>query len=293
MEYMLNNHRLSYELPCGKNESITFVIVRIRTMTNVRVIILSGKAESGKDTFADWITAKHNVVKIAFAHELKRIIKGIIFWYTGIDIKSIDANKTLRLPCGHTIRTCLQDIGTAFREIVCVDFWSILAGNKISRIHGVLEELTRKLRIGLPSLHLFFLYFFKSDKAIQVPGWLADTLTTRPNRVCKWVIISDLRYPAEFEYISKVFGRSNIVTVQILRPDTENVLDNKERKHSSETSMCSFTFDETIVNNSGCEYFAAIDAMWDRLTLEQLSNIPVLSHSPRNLSVAKLKRNAL
>ncbi len=67
-----------------------------------------------------------------------------------------------------------------------------------------------------------------------------------------FVTISDARLPEEINSITKNFD--NVVRVRIERPNFENNLNNKERKHRTETALDDFdNYDYTIINDGTIE----------------------------------------
>ena len=62
------------------------------------------------------------------------------------------------------------------------------------------------------------------------------------------IIISDVRYPNELEEPKKRF--QNVITVKVDRPNFENELTEKEKKHATETALDNYTnYDYTIEND--------------------------------------------
>ena len=62
-----------------------------------------------------------------------------------------------------------------------------------------------------------------------------------------FVLIPDCRYPIEAEKVSNKFHTK---ILRIFRPDFDNGLTDKQKRHPSETCMDTFPFDATIINDS-------------------------------------------
>lgn len=73
---------------------------------------------------------------------------------------------------------------------------------------------------------------------------------------CDVITISDARMPEEIDSISKEFD--NVIKVRIERPNFENNLNEKERKHITETALDNYNNYDYVIVNDG--------------TLEELSN---------------------
>lgn len=67
-----------------------------------------------------------------------------------------------------------------------------------------------------------------------------------------FVLIPDCRYPIE---AAKMKGYFPTEVLRIERPDFDNGLTDKQKQHSSETSMDDFPFDAVIYNDAGVEEF--------------------------------------
>ena len=69
---------------------------------------------------------------------------------------------------------------------------------------------------------------------------------------CDVITISDTRFPIEIESVYNSF--SNVVRINIIRPDFENNLNSKERKHITETALDGYnSYDYTLVNDGTIE----------------------------------------
>lgn len=94
--------------------------------SNIEIIMLSGKANVGKDTYYKTYKKNHNdeiVVRYAYADAIKDIVSSSVGWEENIEGKN------------EKIRSLLQDIGRAYRKFD-INFWVDIVINKIlSAVH--------------------------------------------------------------------------------------------------------------------------------------------------------------
>lgn len=164
---------------------------------NPTIFIVSGKANSGKDTTCEFIDnyiklKGKNVVNLQFSYYIKMYAQVITGWNGQEDTKP---------------RSLLQQLGT---DVI---------RNKID--------------------NLFFINRIIGD--INVYSYYCDAIT-----------ISDARLPEEIDLIDKAFD--NVVKIRIERPNFENNLDSKERKHLTETALDNYdNYDYVIINDGTLE----------------------------------------
>lgn len=235
-------------------------------MYNQLIVMLSGKARVGKDTFADALI-NDKVAKISFAFPLKIVTMRLIFWYLGtvLVIEEIE-NKTHCLENGTTIRTCLQTIATIFRDVIHEDIWSITACRMFS---DIIESINIYTKIEI--LHEKFLTFFRVSNKI-IPLWIIDFFNQMETCIhSPIIVISDLRYPNEYNFIKSHFPNSKIATIKITRSSPNDELTEVEKLHQSENSFDSnIEFDFTILNsyNDLSEYREKARFFLSRICLE-------------------------
>lgn len=100
-----------------------------------RLIGLTGKAGSGKDTVADYLKLRHEYMKVAFATPLKNGIKAMLD-LTDVDLDHPKKEQVID-DIGKSPRQMMQTLGTEWgRNCVNTDLWLILAKRKIDLYHG-------------------------------------------------------------------------------------------------------------------------------------------------------------
>jgi hypothetical protein len=87
-----------------------------------KLIGLTGKARSGKDTVALMLASRHNFMRMAFADPLKEGVAAMFNW--PVELTHTQEGKEMLSPTwGITVRQALQDVGTLMREKFGADFW--------------------------------------------------------------------------------------------------------------------------------------------------------------------------
>ncbi len=111
-------------------------------------------------------------------------------------------------------------------------------GQEDTKPRSLLQELgTEIIRSKIDNL--FFIKRIIGD--IEVYSYYFDVIT-----------ISDTRLPEEIENIKASF--KNAVSINLIRPNFENSLTGKERKHRTETALDDFKdYDYTIINDGSIE----------------------------------------
>lgn len=98
-----------------------------------RIIVISGKALSSKDTVARLFIRKYNFVRISFADDVKNF-GGIYF---GLTREEMYVQKTVNS------RNILQGLGSMLREEIDQDYW-------IDRVHNKIKKLKMYRRVVIP-----------------------------------------------------------------------------------------------------------------------------------------------
>lgn len=162
-------------------------------ITKKTVLLLAGKANSGKDTAALHLVGKYSFTRFAFADALKdfvsekyKIEKSILY--------SQEGKKMMYLNTGKTIRDLLIEEGLAHRKIDS-DYWIKIVCDKIKAIDGN-------------------------------------------------AVISDFRFPNEYQTLVDNLEKCNIKTVSIIRENGAETIDD-----ISETSLSDFKFDKVWFND--------------------------------------------
>lgn len=162
-----------------------------------KIFIVSGKANSGKDTTCELINnyiklKELKSINLQFSTYIKMYAKAISGWNGEEDTKP---------------RSLLQEIGTSIiRDKIDNEFF-------IKRIIG----------------------------DIKVYSYYCDVIT-----------ISDARLPEEIDSIYEAFD--NVVRINIERPNYDNNLNSKEKKHRTEVGLDNYNnYDYTIINDGTLE----------------------------------------
>ncbi len=160
---------------------------------NPKIFIITGKANSGKDTTAEFINnyvklKGLKVVNLQFSYYIKMYAKEISGWDGSEDSKP---------------RSLLQTLGTDI-------------------IRKQIDEM---------------LFINRIIQDIMVYSYYFDVIT-----------ISDGRLPIEIDSIKHTF--SNVYSVNVIRPNYENSLDSKEKKHLTEIALDSYNnYDFKLIND--------------------------------------------
>ncbi len=106
----------------------TFVLKIINNDINMmkRILLIAGRAESGKDTVADFLVSHYNYTKFAFADELKTLVpkkysidKTLMYTHSGKKSKVINKNYTIRDLLIKESDSITNDYPNHWVDIVC------------------------------------------------------------------------------------------------------------------------------------------------------------------------------
>jgi|SaaInlStandDraft_1057018.scaffolds.fasta_scaffold175378_2 dephospho-CoA kinase len=176
---------------------------------------LTGKKGSGKDTFADYIVKKYGFIKLAFADQLRNILK-VTFNWTDEHFNRENKEKECK-EWKITPREAMQVMGTeVLRE---------LFNNKINTT----------IKNNKYSYHIKCIH----NMIIKLKG--------------KNIIISDIRFQDEIEYIKSMDGL--IIAIN------KNVNNNKFSNHKSENQNLKKIDFEMENDNSLDSFFENIDTL--------------------------------
>ena len=223
------------------------------------ILLIHGKKGSGKDYITSLITSWHRrkFKRVAFADNLKYYISIV----TGLSINEFDYLKDNKL----TFDISVQDFNTKVIDAFQV---AIMKYN-LCNIHqkAILDELD-KLTYEINNDILTF----KARRFIQEFGTIFKRLFNDPyiwvlfcsneiSEISNNIVISDFRYPAEFEKLKEVFINDNIITIKVIGKNyyEKDEFDND----SSETALNDFQFDYHFNNT-----------IWDdRILLAQVNGL--------------------
>jgi len=184
----------------------------------MKIIGLTAKKGSGKDTFADYLVENHGYVKLSFAQYIKESAKVLFQWtdeHFEQDKKEIKDEYWNISP-----REFLQQFGTDFLR--CQD---ILNSEELKIYNDTKIVLSGKKKftfhIKRLNLHITELYKF--------------------NSINNKIVISDIRFEDEYEYVKKLGGT-------IIKIERSNIKDNIYSQHESETFFDKFKEDYLIEN---------------------------------------------
>lgn len=196
---------------------------------------ISGRAGSGKDTFADYLSEKYGFTKVSWAGNLKEMCK-FVFGLTEEQVNTQEG-KMRPLP----VQFCLGDskYTVLYTKIV----------NRVRETHDVDENKVNEVFESVKSI-----VFNTPRKILQVVGTeicrgLCDTYHTdvllsklKPNIS---YVITDSRFPNEVEIAAK----NGFFTVKIER-DMEAIAD---QTHASESNVDKLNVNSVISNNGTIE----------------------------------------
>lgn len=91
-------------------------------MTNVRLIGITGKAGSGKDTLADYICNSYGAQKLALADPIKAILNSI-FGFPADAWNDRGWKEQPQAMIGHSPRVLAQSLGTQWGRSINEDLW--------------------------------------------------------------------------------------------------------------------------------------------------------------------------
>jgi len=96
----------------------------------MKIIGLTGKARSGKDTVGKYLCENHGYVRVSFAEPLKDMVGALI----GLDPDKLELIKDNQLPViGYSPRELLQTLGTEWgRQTLHENFWVDIARAQIT-----------------------------------------------------------------------------------------------------------------------------------------------------------------
>jgi hypothetical protein len=201
------------------------------------IISICGRANSGKDTCANYIINKYSFTKIAFADPLKRILKDVFefsnnqLWGES-NLRNVEDLRYLRNRdnkiVGLSPRECLQKVGTdLFRDELYSEVWT--------------EYLFRKIDL------------IKANRNLEYDQ-INDIQFSKTKRSNSNFIISDLRFCNEADSIRRRGG-------YVIKIERNSVLSNVEfANHQSEKETDDIKYDY-LINNIGTyeEFISKID----------------------------------
>lgn len=180
------------------------------------IIALCGKKGSGKDTVADIIVKDYNFIKYRFADDIKKIAK-ILFDFTDEQLHGQDKDK-LDEKWNITPREFFQKFGTEYIQEIFPKTFPTLFDN------------INKKEFWLKKFELWYNYHNKLNNNF-------------------FVVISDLRFEHEYNYIKNLGG-------YIIKVERDNLKDKLNIYHISETGLDNYDknkFNFVIKNNGSKE----------------------------------------
>lgn len=186
------------------------------TSKNIKLIGLSGKAGSGKDTVGIHIKNNYNGINYAFADPIKELTRTLFLF----DDEQLYGSKKELVDerWGITPRQSWQIIGTNIMQFA---------------IYGLLPDLLKKVPV-----RQFWIYHFRM--------WYQKFIDDPANQN-KTIIVTDVRFPHEADLIRELGG----TLIRIERPNLD--LSDVKYQHSSETSSVDITPDIVIINDNTME----------------------------------------
>jgi len=208
------------------------------------IIGLTGKAGSGKDTAANYLKQKYGIQPIAFAAELKRIVKDL-FDFSDEQIYGPSEKRNEpdpRYPRADgtflTAREALQLCGTDFARKCYENIWVDKCFREIKRLHRSVGGIIIGER--------------------QHPHW----------------VITDMRFPSEAkamrEFAPKLEGYRFIGTYVLRINRTSSIENNSQAsQHASEMGVDAIQ-EDIIIDNTGDlpNLYAQLDRFWKEKFLQ-------------------------
>ena len=177
------------------------------------IILLCGKKKSGKDTIAEYLVDNYNFKHYKITQKLKDCVK-VLF---NIDDYHYDNHKEEVLPeWGVSTRQLMQFIGTEMFQY---------------KIQELIPNIEKNFWIKL-----FFNNFFINENFINSRNQ---------------VVVSDLRFIHEYEYIKKMCDKNNLKMI-ILKIDRNNIINNDT--HISENELINIPYNFSLNNHSDISY---------------------------------------
>jgi hypothetical protein len=189
---------------------------------DVLVIGITGRKRSGKDTIGKYLIENYGFIRIAYADALKEACKHI-FGFSDEQVYGDDLKEVVDEYWGHSPREILQKVGTElFREQLPILCKNISNDVWIRSVERKIQNLHKK---G----HTKF-------------------------------VITDVRFPNELEFLSKINGKS----WKVVRPSLSK--DSTAYVHASESMIDDFNCDREFFNDSTVDVlYSHIDMEMDKL----------------------------
>lgn len=192
----------------------------------MKIIGLTAKKGSGKDTFADYLVKNHGYIKLSFAQYIKESAK-VLFQWTDDDFEQ-DKKEIKDEYWNISPREFLQQFGTDFLR----NFLHILNSEELKIYNNTKIVLCGKKKFSFHikrlNLHITELY--------------------KINSVNNKIVISDIRFEDEYEYVKKLGG----TIIKIERPSIKN---NIYSQHESESFFDKLKEDYLIKNIFSLDIF--------------------------------------
>lgn len=188
------------------------------------IILLSGWRKSGKDTSADYLVQHYAMKKLSFAKALKdHVCDKYKLTEEDVNDQRYKEQRLMSLPIKG---------GDEFAKSIYKSLWSELAPSYDEDDTNEAYWTPRALCILEGNI----------ARTVNPNHWV-DTIAKEINYKDTF-IISDFRFPNEYDRLEELFGRDEIITVRINRFETINTV------HDSEHQLDNFPFDFTINNKS-------------------------------------------
>lgn len=216
-------------------------------MNNIKVIILTGFAKSGKDTSCDYLAQKYGYKRIAFADMLKEMVaeqyKIPLEYLHKQEYKEMPLEQYPVIPKDQfsllMAKTFFKEFRTMDREIPD-DFVVDPSGTFLGIVKGQPKQLyntPRSLAILEGSV----------KRSVDPSYWVSiaiDKIYKQSNEFTdNKFVITDGRYVSELKQLKGLFGK-NLKTIRINRFDTTESTD------SSELDLIGFKHDYDVDNKS-------------------------------------------
>lgn len=192
----------------------------------MKLLALSGWKQSGKDSLADYLIAKHEATRVSFADPLKDMAAAEY----GVPRKAFDLSSRKEQP----ILSMPVNPQDAFSKTLCEfmfkEFRDLTGRQPQSFVY---DEGGFCGSFGIARATLYWtpraLAILKgsSNRAVRSDFWVAQAIKLVKSRD-GLIVLSDLRYKSEMAQMREAFG-SDMVTLRVQRYDTSPSTDSSER----------------------------------------------------------------